>query len=404
MTSTNERRVRIAFDNLCTHKWIAGCHYLKNLSVALGNTAENPSLILCGEAADDSANILEQYVEQCLISPTQVNKWLNLAFRLERRFSIPLGMGQLMATFLRRHGIDILFTSVDQGQWFNLPLLAWLTDFQHIHLPEMFSRKEIIYRDRTYLRTAKHADCVILSSTNALLDFQNFAPAFANKGRVLHFVAYIPVSIYDASPIWVCGKYRLPERFFYVPNQFWKHKNHFLLLEALDRLKKLNVDATIVCSGNINDSRNPDYFPQLQSAISRLGLEDRFIILGIIPHEHTFHLMRQSMAVLQPSLFEGWSTSVEETKSIGKRIILSDLAVHREQNPPSALYFEPHDTESLAQCLAETLEQTAPGPDRQLEYYAREHLPDRIKGFGAEFMKIVWEVIGPGTANSIEAA
>ena len=65
----------------------------------------------------------------------------------------------------------------------------------------------------------------------------------------------------------------------------------------------------------------------------------------MLPRAHVFRLMRQSLAVLQPSLFEGWSTSVEEAKSVGKRMILLDIPVHREQDPPRALFFDPRDAE-----------------------------------------------------------
>jgi glycosyltransferase involved in cell wall biosynthesis len=115
--------------------------------------------------------------------------------------------------------------------------------------------------------------------------------------------------------------------------------------------------------------------------------------LGIIPHDHLFQLMRQSLAVLQPSIFEGWSTTVEEVKSLGKRIILSDLPVHREQNPPQARYFDPQNPEVLAAELLKAFAENTPGPDLGLEREARRMLPERIAQFGMEFIKIVEEVI-----------
>ncbi len=42
-------------------------------------------------------------------------------------------------------------------------------------------------------------------------------------------------------------------------------------------------------------------------------------------------LLRGAAAVLQPSRFEGWSTIIEDAKSLGKPIVASDIAVHREQ-------------------------------------------------------------------------
>ena len=330
-----------------------------------------------------------------LISPVRRFKPTQLAFRAERRLGIPLGMSRYEATFLRKHAVDLIFTLYDLGPWFNLPLLAWLPDFQHVHLPEMFSAAEFKVRDRAYQRTAQWSSRVILGSKSGLEDFQRFAPEFAAKGRVIHFTAQVSASVYDSDPSWVCEQYDLPERFVYLPNQFWRHKNHQLVVEALGLLKAQAkaTGVTIVCSGSTSDFRNPDYFPELQARIEQLGIQDKFLILGMIPHDHIFQLMRQSLAVLQPSLFEGWSTSVEETKSIGKRIVLSDLAVHREQDPPAALFFDPHDPQALADGLVKTFEEASPGPDLALELHAREQLPHRTKTFGEAFMQVAREIV-----------
>jgi glycosyltransferase involved in cell wall biosynthesis len=116
------------------------------------------------------------------------------------------------------------------------------------------------------------------------------------------------------------------------------------------------------------------------------------IILGVIPHDHIFHLMRQSLAVIQPSFFEGWSTTVEEAKSVGKRVILSDISVHREQNPPGAIFFDPLNPDALAQCLTQVMRETAPGPDFEMEASARQRLPERTRQFGRAFIEIVRQV------------
>jgi glycosyltransferase involved in cell wall biosynthesis len=113
----------------------------------------------------------------------------------------------------------------------------------------------------------------------------------------------------------------------------------------------------------------------------------------MVPHNHVFQLMRQSLAVLQPSLFEGWSTTVEEAKSVGKSVILSDIPVHHEQDPPAAVYFDPHDPEALADCLMRTFGEKKPGPDYELEAMARERLLKRINQFGRTFFEIVREVV-----------
>ena len=72
-------------------------------------------------------------------------------------------------------------------------------------------------------------------------------------------------------------------------------------------------------------------------------------MLGLVPRSDVIALMRYSRALINPSFFEGWSTTVEEAKSTGKRIILSDIDVHKEQNPPDGVFFNPKDPKDLAE-------------------------------------------------------
>jgi len=63
----------------------------------------------------------------------------------------------------------------------------------------------------------------------------------------------------------------------------------------------------------------------------------------MVPREHVLLLIRQSIGVLGPSLFEGWGFGVDEARSVGKRLLISDIPAHREQNPPEAIFFNPQD-------------------------------------------------------------
>ena len=58
--------------------------------------------------------------------------------------------------------------------------------------------------------------------------------------------------------------------------------------------------------------------------------------------------MFHSKAVINPSKFEGRSSTVEQAKSLGKIIILSNLKIHKEQNPPMGMYFDEDDHQKLS--------------------------------------------------------
>ena len=52
-------------------------------------------------------------------------------------------------------------------------------------------------------------------------------------------------------------------------------------------------------------------------------MQDCFLFLGLIPRDDVQGLMEISVAVVNPSLFEGWSTTVEEAKALGVPLVLS---------------------------------------------------------------------------------
>jgi glycosyltransferase involved in cell wall biosynthesis len=260
----------------------------------------------------------------------------------------------------------------------------------------MFSESEIEIRGNHYKLLARHSDIVILSSYDALEDYKNFAPEFAHKGRVLHFVSIPDTRVYEENKNLkekIYSKYNLNSKFFYMPNQFWKHKNHKVVFEAVNQLKKSNLDIQVVFTGHLNDYRNNDHISELQDCVKQNNLEENIKILGLVEYEEVLFLMRNCISLINPSLFEGWNTMVEEAKSIGKNIILSDLKVHREQNPPEAIYFDPNNSEQLAEILKNKWQNSEGGPDYELEEKAKASLNARIVEFAKTYEGYVMEVL-----------
>ncbi len=340
MPNGSEQPLRVAFYDLANPGWTAGAHYYTNLFVALRSLddAERPRIVLLVPPAErgggyhDYRELADEIVE--VPQPSRVERYARRASRLLK--TDPLATRQLDAV-LRAREIDTMFMSWGEYEApVAVPLLGWIHDFQHAHLPELFSAKERAQRDDRFARLSDASARVVLSSEDAQRDFARFLPAYTSKERVMRFVAQVPAGVYDTDPRWICDEYQLPERFVYLPNQFWMHKGHRVVVEALAQLRTSHPEIVVVCTGNPSDNRAPQYFGELLAEVSRRGVRDNFVILGWVPQEHIGHLMRQSLAVLQPSRFEGWSTTVEETKSIGKTMLLSDIPVHREQSPADA--------------------------------------------------------------------
>lgn len=271
--------------------------------------------------------------------------------------------------------------------------LGWIPDFQHLHLPEFHSSKECKQRDTLFKRLASHCDAIVVSSQAAFDDLKKFAPEAVDKTAVLHFVPDIDTSkIAGLSISELEEKYGFRRPYFYVPNQFWKHKNHKTVVAAMAKLNFDGVCPNVVFSGNTHDYRNPSHFDDLLMEVERLGVRDFFKVLGVIPYEDLLSLMRHSTALINPSLFEGWSSTVEEAKALDKEIILSNIPVHLEQNPSKARYFSPLDADALAQhmqcMLQEKMENHA-----DTYRYATDYKERRL-AFAEQYRSIVFSLIG----------
>jgi glycosyltransferase involved in cell wall biosynthesis len=72
----------------------------------------------------------------------------------------------------------------------------------------------------------------------------------------------------------------------------------------------------------------------------------------MIPYDDVQALMLSAAALINPSRFEGWSTTVEEAKSLGVEMLLSDINVHREQAEQNALFFEQDKPAQLAEQMS----------------------------------------------------
>jgi glycosyltransferase involved in cell wall biosynthesis len=222
----------------------------------------------------------------------------------------------------------------------------------------------------------------MLSSESALRDCRKFYPRMTNEVSVVRFATRPAPALLVANPAAVLAEYDLPQKYFYLPNQFWRHKNHQVVIDALTILKKRGLSVVVAASGSSEDAREPNYFAHLMRQVADRDLEGNFRYLGLIPLDHVYALLRSSLALVNPSQFEGWSTTVEEAKSFGVPMILSDLDVHREQAGDTANYFGANDPTALADHLSKN-------PQVQAPPIARDLLPtldERVAAFTADFV------------------
>ena len=173
------------------------------------------------------------------------------------------------------------------------------------------------------------------------------------------FVSYIEKDILRLSAekeSEVLGKYKLKGMHYAcVMNQFWKHKNHIVVFKALEKLflKFPDFSFYFVFTGLLSDYRNPEYIEELKVLLENIQIKEHIKVLGFINRDEQIAIMKNSEYVIQPSLFEGWGTVVEDAKVLDKTILLSDIPVHREQKNEKCIMFNPYDADALANLIEE---------------------------------------------------
>jgi hypothetical protein len=293
---------------------------------------------------------------------------------------------------LVEHGVDVVFplTGVPSAR-FDAAAIGWIPDFQHHALPQFFSADE--HRNRQLLESFILGLCetVVCSSESVRRDLERAWPAFAARARVLHFRALMPSDIAEAPPHAALRAMDLEQPYVYLPNQFWVHKDHRTVWEAWARLRDRGRAPLLVCSGGQQDYRAPDHFASLLRLREELGLTDLVRLVGFLDRPQQWQLYRGAAFVLQPSLFEGWSTTIAEAQAIGSRLLVTDIPVHHEQCGDDARYFQASNPADLERAVLAMLDESPGGYDADRESRAGERALVAMRAFGAELVALFEE-------------
>ncbi len=399
--------VRIGLIMLGGADWMGGAEYIRNMALAFGNlpVEERAPFELCvisGLPLEPQflAQLKPLGIESFAIYADQNPPFFHRArWVIDRRFRHR--PNTRFAQFVAKHRLDFVYPLTSSNHYnvgVTLPLgssldpcrwAGWIPDFQHRHMPKYFNEEEITKRETGISILAQEARTLVFSSESAAKDFREFFPGGSSRAEVLHFHTNPAAAWFESDPLAVQEQFHLPDDFLLVSNQFWQHKNHGTLFAALGILRARGLEPTVVCTGQTGDYRNKDYYDTLLRQIEETGIAPQVHLLGLIERTEQIQLMRRALAVVQPSLFEGWSTVVEDARALGKVVLASDLAVHWEQNPPGCRFFIRDSPESLADAIEALLPELAPGPNKESETAARAAAQDAMRGYGRRFLQIV---------------
>lgn len=235
-------------------------------------------------------------------------------------------------------------------------LIGYIPDYQHRHLPHLFSAKECVERDEIFGRLVAASDAMVMNSQAVTGDIRRFASGPLPVLSVLPFCPALYIDWLKDRPE-LLSAYAIKSPYFIVCNQFWIHKDHLTAFRAFAKLLQRHPNVSLVCTGGTSDNRDPTYFEKLKAEAIKQGLGTRLRFLGHISKRNQIELLKHAVALVQPTLFEGGpgGGSTYEAIALGQRVLLSDLPVNREIDDGDVRFFAPGDHVSLSNLMEAAL-------------------------------------------------
>lgn len=373
-----EDRIKVGFYYIWDKSWMGGVMYAINLLKALNKLDEcNKPYIEVYCRSDEAFEDLKNHTRYPYLGKVVINDsfFLKRLFRKLLQFVFGYETSFRLNMFKINPKVQVFFPygyGTDTNK-----LVYWRPDFQEKYMPQLFSKNIIVARDKSLRTISKRGIPIVFSSYDSCNDFKKFYPEYSNKTFVVHFAVehddFSYLSIEE-----VKRKYQITGEYLLCANQFWKHKNHLYLFKAYKKALDQGLKRKLVCTGALSDFRNPEYIQELKNFVRENDLSKNIILPGLIDTDELHCLMRYSYAVVQPSLFEGWNTTVEDCKSMNKFVFLSDLRVHREQAKTNVCFFDPHDEDDLCDKLLSV---------NPVEEYSDYNC--NLRKFGMDFLKVI---------------
>ena len=131
-------------------------------------------------------------------------------------------------------------------------------------------------------------------------------------------------------------RFRLVNRYFFYPAQFWAHKNHATLLTAFKEVVGEHLDVTLVLTGS--DQGNLRYVRDL---CVQLGLEKHVLFTGFVTREELVWLYQNAIALVYASMCGPENLPPLEAFTLGCPVIASHIPGSVEQLGDAAILVEP---------------------------------------------------------------
>jgi len=229
-------------------------------------------------------------------------------------------------TLLKNENIELLCLLVPINIDVSVPYIFIVWDLGHRvlrYFPEVFNNNEWSYREELYNNMLFRAAYIVTGNETGKIEILDNYSVNPDKIRTIPF----PVSEFCLDKNLVEKEIKnIKKPFIFYPAQFWAHKNHISIIEAIAILRDNNI--TIYCYFTGKDYGNLEY---ISEQIKKYKLENQIFILGFIETSELLFLYKNALAMVYLSLLGPNNLPPLEAAVLGCPLIYSNIKGHLEQ-------------------------------------------------------------------------
>lgn len=234
-----------------------------------------------------------------------------------------------------------------------VPMVSIVYDLQHVTYPEFFSAEQRRNRQQHIDDVCAKATQIVCISEYVRQTIVALRPDIASR------VTTVPLCVLHELPTpesAIVARLQLGRApFLLYPANFWPHKNHRRLIEAMRVYRQLapESDLRIVCTGA------PNALMAELRAHAEATVPGAFVFAGYVGEGELVALIDASSGLIFPSLYEGFGMPVLEAMSRSTVVLCSRVTSLPEVAGDAAVYFDPLDPAGIAAAIARVVSGSA---------------------------------------------
>ncbi len=315
-------------------------------------TMDRPNMrrmMVLGAQQKNSSRVLAQGLASRIL-PHLPGRLQRLAGRIGSRL-FTLSKRNRHSTLLRKIGADLLFCPFTAPTYFEpaVPAVCTIYDLQYKTYPEFFALEDVAHRDATFNEACRKATALAAISDysrDTAIMHGKLDPARIRTIHLRMAQRINPGAVHDKA---ILDRLKLiPQRYLIYPANFWKHKNHEMLLTAFGMAAHngLAEDIKLVCTGAPGARQK-----WMQQAAQTMFLGERILFPGYLPHQDLATLIANGAGVVFPSLYEGFGLPVIEAMAMGVPVACSNITSLPEVAADAAILFNPKVPTQIADAI-----------------------------------------------------